>query len=49
MSDYNHQDIANAVYNLKSQGLSNQDILTEAEQIFDLSQQEYVVHIQTCS
>ncbi|BAZ40502.1 cell division FtsK/SpoIIIE [Calothrix sp. NIES-4101] len=45
MSDYNHQEIANAVYSLKSQGLSNQEIITEAEQIFDLSQQQYIIDV----
>jgi DNA segregation ATPase FtsK/SpoIIIE, S-DNA-T family len=45
MSDYSNADITNAVHALKSQGLSNQDIIGEAEQVFDLGQQQYVADI----
>jgi DNA segregation ATPase FtsK/SpoIIIE, S-DNA-T family len=45
MSDYSNVDISNAVHALKSQGLSNQDIIGEAEQVFDLGQQQYVADI----
>ncbi|PAX51320.1 DNA translocase FtsK [Brunnivagina elsteri] len=45
MSDYSNADITNAIHVLKSQGVSNQDILIEAEQVFDLSQKQYVVDI----
>jgi DNA segregation ATPase FtsK/SpoIIIE, S-DNA-T family len=43
--NYTNADISRAVNALKSQGLSNQDILTEAEEVFDLSQQQYIVDI----
>ena len=45
MLNYTNADISRAVNALKSQGLSNQDILTEAEEVFDLSQQQYIVDI----
>ncbi|AFZ01533.1 DNA translocase FtsK [Calothrix sp. PCC 6303] len=45
MSNYRNAEIKCAVNNLKLQGLSNQEILTEAEQVFDLSQQQYVIDI----
>jgi DNA segregation ATPase FtsK/SpoIIIE, S-DNA-T family len=45
MSNYDNAEITYAVNNLKLQGLSNQEILTEAEQVFDLNQQQYVVDI----
>jgi DNA segregation ATPase FtsK/SpoIIIE, S-DNA-T family len=43
--NYTSADINRAVNALKLQGLSNQDILTEAEEVFDLSQQRYIVDI----
>ncbi len=45
MQHYTNTEIHQAVTILKSQGLSNQDILTEAEQLFDLGQQLYVANI----
>jgi DNA segregation ATPase FtsK/SpoIIIE, S-DNA-T family len=45
MSDYSSAEITCAVNNLKSQGLSNQEILTEAGQVFDWNQQQYVADI----
>jgi len=45
MSNYTNAEIHQAVTVLKSQGLSNQDILAEAEQLFDFSQQLYVANI----
>jgi DNA segregation ATPase FtsK/SpoIIIE, S-DNA-T family len=45
MSNYDNTEITCAVNALKLQGLSNQEILTEAEQVFDLNQQQYVVDI----
>jgi DNA segregation ATPase FtsK/SpoIIIE, S-DNA-T family len=45
MSKYDNAEITYAVNNLKLQGLSNQEILTEAEQVFDLNQQQYLVDI----
>ena len=45
MSNYTNTEIHQAVTVLKSQGLSNRDILAEAEQLFDLDQQFYVVNI----
>ncbi|NJL61512.1 MAG: DNA translocase FtsK [Methylacidiphilales bacterium] len=45
MSDYSNSDITNAIHILKSQGVSNQDIIGEAEQVFDLNQQQYVANI----
>ncbi|MGB6300865.1 MAG: DNA translocase FtsK, partial [Rivularia sp. (in: cyanobacteria)] len=45
MLNYTNAEIHQAVTALKSQGLSNQDILAEAEQLFDFSQQLYVANI----
>ncbi|NJS16598.1 MAG: hypothetical protein HC787_06195, partial [Nostocaceae cyanobacterium CSU_2_110] len=45
MSNYTNTEIHQAVTVLKSQGLSNRDILAEAEQLFDLDQQFYVANI----
>lgn len=45
MSNYTNAEIHQAVTALKLQGLSNQDILAEAEQLFDFSQQLYVANI----
>ncbi|MFH7029380.1 MAG: hypothetical protein ACHBN1_29315 [Heteroscytonema crispum UTEX LB 1556] len=45
MSNYTNTEILQAVTALKSQGLSNQEILTEAEQVFDFSQQLYATDI----
>lgn len=45
MSNYTNTEIHQAVTILKSQGLSNRDILAEAEQLFDLDQQFYVANI----
>ena len=45
MSNYTNTEIHQAVTVLKSQGLSNQDILAEAEQLFDFKEQLYVANI----
>ncbi|NJN11313.1 MAG: DNA translocase FtsK [Richelia sp. SL_2_1] len=45
MHNYTNAEIHQAVTALKLQGLSNQEIQKEAEQIFDFSQQLYVANI----
>ncbi|RUT01591.1 hypothetical protein DSM106972_066880 [Dulcicalothrix desertica PCC 7102] len=43
--NYSNEEIYQAIMCLKQAGLSNQDILTEAENLFDFSQQLYVLNI----
>ncbi|MFH7029378.1 MAG: DNA translocase FtsK [Heteroscytonema crispum UTEX LB 1556] len=45
MSNYTNAEILKAVIALKSQGLCNQEIITEAEEVFDLNQQFYIANI----
>ncbi len=44
-TSYSNDEIYQAIVCLKQAGLSNQDILTEAENLFDFSQQLYVLNI----
>jgi DNA segregation ATPase FtsK/SpoIIIE, S-DNA-T family len=43
--NYSNEEIYQAIMCLKQAGLSNQDILAEAENLFDFSQQLYVLNI----
>jgi DNA segregation ATPase FtsK/SpoIIIE, S-DNA-T family len=49
MFNYSNAEIDQAIAVLKSQGLSNQDILVEAEQVFDFKQQLYVADVLQAS
>jgi DNA segregation ATPase FtsK/SpoIIIE, S-DNA-T family len=49
MFNYSNAEIDQAIAVLKSQGLSNQDILVEAEQVFDFKQQLHVADVLQAS